>query len=84
MRPGAGDDDAESLTVFVPALVSDTGHNLISGAVMSGGHSGHCQLELDIASLVFSHHHLFSLEHYMTRSLKKNISHLLWRQMTLS
>ena len=71
MRPGAGDDDAESQTVFVPALVSDTGHNLISGAVMSGGHSGHCQLELDIASLVFSHHHLFSLEHYMTRSLKK-------------
>jgi hypothetical protein len=25
-----------------------------------------CQLEVDLSSLVFEHHHLFSLEHYLT------------------
>ena len=25
-----------------------------------------CQLEVDLSSLVFEHHHLYSLEHYLT------------------
>ena len=28
-----------------------------------------CQLEVDLSSLVFGHHHLFSLEHYLTTKL---------------
>ena len=64
MRPLAQDEDADSLTVFMPAMPSDAGHNLISSLMMG---AAPCQLELDIASLVFSHHHLFSLEHYMTK-----------------
>lgn len=29
----------------------------------------HCQLEVDLSSIVFEHHHLFSLEHYLTNKL---------------
>ena len=28
-----------------------------------------CQLEVDLSSIVFEHHHLFSLEHYLTTKL---------------
>ena len=28
-----------------------------------------CQLEIDLSSVVFDHHHLFSLEHYLTTKL---------------
>ena len=28
-----------------------------------------CQLEVDLSSIVFTHHHLFSLEHYLTTKL---------------
>ena len=30
-----------------------------------------CQLEIDLSSIVFDHHHLFSLEHYLTRRLNE-------------
>ena len=69
MRPPP-EEESEPLTVYVPAVPSSAQHNLISPLVLAGagGAAGlTCQLELDIASLVFSHHHLFSLEHYMTR-----------------
>ena len=65
MRPG--EEEMEPLTQFVAAVPAEAEHNLISSMALQGG-SRPCQLELDIASLVFSHHHLFSLEHYMTRS----------------
>ena len=68
MRPGAGEEEEEPLSRFVAAVPSEAEHNLISSMALQGG-GRPCQLELDIASLVFSHHHLFSLEHYMTRSL---------------
>ena len=65
MRPCVeADDREEELTFFVPAVPSVAGQNLITPLSCQGLV---CQLELDIASLVFSHHHLFSLEHYMTR-----------------
>ena len=65
MRPcQEAEDREEELTIFVPAVPSVAGQNLISPLSCQGLV---CQLELDIASLVFSHHHLFSLEHYMTR-----------------
>ena len=65
MRPCVETEDTEEeLIVFFPAVPSTAGHNLIA-PLSSPGLT--CQLELDIASLVFSHHHLFSLEHYMTR-----------------
>ena len=66
MRPA--EEDSEPLSKFVAAVPSEAEHNLISSMALQGG-GRPCQLELDIASLVFSHHHLFSLEHYMTRSL---------------
>ncbi|XP_040568935.2 coiled-coil and C2 domain-containing protein 2A [Lepeophtheirus salmonis] len=41
-----------------------------------------CQLDLDIASIVFSHHHLFSIEHFLTKKIvefyeeyKNNLTH---------
>ena len=65
MRPCVeAEDREEELTFFVPAVPSVAGQNLITPLSCQGLV---CQLELDIASLVFSHHHLFSLEHYMTR-----------------
>ena len=69
MRPS--EEETEPLSKFVAAVPSEAEHNLISSMALQGG-GRPCQLELDIASLVFSHHHLFSLEHYMTRSV--NIS----------
>lgn len=40
-------------------------------AGLSNQQSGltHCQLEIDVSSLVFEHHHLFSLEHYLSSRL---------------
>ena len=67
MRPSAAEEEEEPLTRFVAAVPSEAEQNLISSMALQGG-GRPCQLELDIASLVFSHHHLFSLEHYMTRS----------------
>ena len=64
MRPA--EEEQESLTTFVAAVPAEAEHSLISSMALQGG-GRPCQLELDIASLVFSHHHLFSLEHYMTR-----------------
>ena len=60
---------AEPLTVFVPAVPAEAEQNLISSLALQVGTGKGCQLELDIASLVFSHHHLFSLEHFQTRRL---------------
>ena len=65
MRPCLEAEEREDeLTFFAPAVPSTAGHNLITPLSCQGLV---CQLDLDIASLVFSHHHLFSLEHYMTR-----------------
>ena len=76
MRPN--EEEGEPLTVFVPAVPASAEQNLISSMALQGG--GNCQLELDVASLVFCHHHLFSLEHYMTRSVEFmncNLPHLI-------
>ena len=69
MRPQLEVDDSDELTVYVPAVPGQAGHNLIAAPLSTAAGSAGltCQLEVDIASLVFSHHHLFSLEHYMTR-----------------
>jgi len=41
---------------------------------LGGGGGGHCLLEVDVASIVFDHHHLFSLEHYWTSRLRCSYS----------
>ena len=79
MRPCSQEDEADELTVFVPAVTGQHGHKLIA----AGQPGLRCQLELDIASLVFSHHHLFSLEHYMTRSVTRRKNFML-RNLTFT
>ena len=67
VRPG--EEEGEPLTHWVPAVPASAEQNLIGGALGLAGAGRGCQLEVDLASLVFRHHHLFSLEHYMTRRL---------------
>ncbi len=47
----------------------------------------HCQLEVDVASIVFDHHHLFSLEHHLAVRLTEGFAayqKTLSRQLSLS
>ncbi len=61
-----------------PGLVRASGFgSRISGE--AGGAAGerdagltHCQLEVDVTSVVFDHHHLFSLEHYLSVRLTES------------
>ena len=63
----AAEDDCSPLSVYVPAVAASLEQQMIASSALFGG--AHCQLEVDIASVVFSHHHLFALEHYLTRRL---------------
>ena len=35
----------------------------------AGGGGVQCQMDIDVGSIIFSHHHLFSLEHYLANKL---------------
>lgn len=67
-RPAYLDDDLvdEPLTYFCPPTLPGP-----DGLPMPVNPSGkmpnitQCQLEVDLSSIVFEHHHLFSLEHYL-------------------
>lgn len=62
------EEEGAALTHWVAAVPAAAEQGLMGGAAGLEGGRG-CQLEVDLASLVFRHHHLFSLEHYMTRRL---------------
>ena len=75
-RPSNLDDDLVSdqdpLTFFCPPTLPGP-DNLPVPVNPSGKMSSisQCQLEIDLSSIVFEHHHLFSIEHYLTTKLTK-------------
>ena len=73
-RPPIFDEDLndEPLTYFCPPTLPGP-EGLPAPVNPSGSISSisKCQLEIDLASIVFDHHHLFSLEHYLTRRLSE-------------
>ncbi len=66
------DDVEQSLTYFCSPMLP-----LPDGTPAPIQNSGRmasiaqCQLEVDISSIVFDHHHLFSLEHYLATKLSE-------------
>jgi hypothetical protein len=61
-----------------PGLVTSWDKNFAGGSggfdnfdvERDGGGGSHCLLEVDVASVVFDHHHLFSLEHHLASKLR--------------
>ena len=43
-----------------------------------------CQLEVDLSSIIFDHHHLFSLEHYLSTKLASTFSMYRYDRMVLT
>ena len=78
-RPLSLESNQEPLTVYCYPTMSMTegqsgfGGIPVDGATgsmrWSGGSPPHCQLDIDIGSVVFNHHHLFSLEHYLVTKM---------------
>ena len=74
-RPPMFDEDLtdEPLTFFCPpTLPGPDGLPLPVNPTGSITSISKCQLEVDLSSIVFDHHHLFSLEHYLTRRLSES------------
>ncbi len=72
--PREDEDEDEGLSVFCPpnlpmgrevAGTEQPGLVRTSGGAGGAGRLAHCQLEVDVTSVVFDHHHLFSLEHHL-------------------
>ena len=59
-------------TMSMPAADNSTGQFLGGPAKAdrwAGGGGVQCQMDIDVGSIIFSHHHLFSLEHYLANKL---------------
>ncbi|XP_023679549.2 coiled-coil and C2 domain-containing protein 2A isoform X5 [Paramormyrops kingsleyae] len=74
-----GDLDPALQTVYRKALKSKHAGRYIPGAGPGEGHR-HCQLDVDVAGLIFSHHPLFSREHVLGARLAQLYDQHLARQ----
>ena len=77
-RPMSSESSQEPLTVYCYPTMSMTDKTVSGGIPVdvsagpmrwSGGSAPHCQLDIDLGSVVFNHHHLFSLEHHLVTKI---------------
>ena len=69
-RAGGGSEDEEELTFFAyPTLHSVEDAAAASSSIKWSNSTPQCQMDVDVGSILFSHHHLFSLEHHLANKL---------------